>query len=238
MLSRLRNREKKIAVCVVERNALAAAYLGEILKRDARLEIISEDSILRSPTAYDNAAPVFALDAITLPGSLSAYLTILRSRVREARILLLGEVLTSDEVRRLPLLGIRGLVTYSDVRPQLRPAIRAIYRGDTWFAPQILSEFLRYSRAFGLTGESAGKKDLFTPRERLIIGLVERRLGNKEIAATLQISESTVKFHLSNVYKKLGVSDRSSAATVVASSTFAHAVPNIPLESALFSKVH
>lgn len=209
----------------MERNALAAAHLREILKQDTSLEILSEECILGSPMAYEGPAPTCVVDAVTLPDPLSPYLTVLRSRVRDARVLLLSAVPSANELRRLPFLGIRGLVTYSDVEPQLRPAIRAISHGDTWFAPEILSEFLRYSQAFGLTGESAGQKDLFTPRERLIIGLVERRLGNKEIAAALQISESTVKFHLSNIYRKLGVRDRVSAATVAASPTFAHAAP-------------
>lgn len=214
MPNRQQTRKRPVTVCVVERNGLAAAYLNEILKRDANLEILSEDSILRSPVS---TPPVMAIDAVTLPGSLHGYLTILRSRIRDARILLLSDGPSTDELRPLPFLGINGLVMYSEVKSELRPAIRAISRGDTWFAPQILAEFLRYSRTFGLPGQSATEKDLFTPRERLIVGLVERRLGNKEIAAALKITESTVKFHLSNVYRKLGVRDRGSAATLAAS---------------------
>jgi DNA-binding NarL/FixJ family response regulator len=51
---------------------------------------------------------------------------------------------------------------------------------------------------------------MLTKRERTIVGLLKRRLGNKEIAAALKISEGTVKFHLSNVFRKLGVRDRRS----------------------------
>jgi DNA-binding CsgD family transcriptional regulator len=48
-----------------------------------------------------------------------------------------------------------------------------------------------------------------TQRESQILELVKRRLSNKEIGAVLNIQESTVKFHLSNVFSKLRVSRRS-----------------------------
>ena len=48
----------------------------------------------------------------------------------------------------------------------------------------------------------------FTWRERRIIELVKRRLSNKEISAILNVSEGTIKFHLSNIFAKLGVRDR------------------------------
>jgi LuxR family maltose regulon positive regulatory protein len=48
----------------------------------------------------------------------------------------------------------------------------------------------------------------FTWRERRIIELVKRRLSNKEIAAIMNVSEGTIKFHLSNIFAKLGVRDR------------------------------
>ena len=52
---------------------------------------------------------------------------------------------------------------------------------------------------------------ILTAREGLIIGLLQRRLSNKEIGAALGISENTVKFHLSNIYRKLGVANRTQA---------------------------
>ena len=52
----------------------------------------------------------------------------------------------------------------------------------------------------------------FTPRERTMLDLLQQRLPNKEIASKLAISERTVRFYLRNVFAKLGVHDRYSAA--------------------------
>jgi DNA-binding NarL/FixJ family response regulator len=58
---------------------------------------------------------------------------------------------------------------------------------------------------------------VFTPRVELVLGLLERRLGNKEIASALSISERTVRFHLANIFRKLGVHNRYSVAEVTRS---------------------
>jgi DNA-binding NarL/FixJ family response regulator len=50
--------------------------------------------------------------------------------------------------------------------------------------------------------------EALTPRERLVVELLQQRLCNKEISARLNVSEATVKFHLENVFNKLGVHDR------------------------------
>jgi DNA-binding CsgD family transcriptional regulator len=47
-----------------------------------------------------------------------------------------------------------------------------------------------------------------SPREKEVAALLERRLCNKEIGSALGICERTVRFHLGNIFKKLGVSDR------------------------------
>lgn len=54
--------------------------------------------------------------------------------------------------------------------------------------------------------------DILTGREREILALVTEGMLNKEIAATLHISEQTVKNHLFSVFRKLDVSDRTQAA--------------------------
>lgn len=58
---------------------------------------------------------------------------------------------------------------------------------------------------------SLAKNDLFSERETQILKLVDNGLGNRELAAQLFLSEATVKWHLHNIYTKLGVCNRTSA---------------------------
>ena len=63
-----------------------------------------------------------------------------------------------------------------------------------------------------ILSENIGKEEL-TPTESTILGMIVGGMSNKEIAFALDISENTVKTHNQNIYGKIGVSDRTSAAT-------------------------
>lgn len=207
------HRKRQISVCLVERNPLAARYLREVLECDPNIRVLSEYSILSNPHAFRARSPVFTVDVDTLRDPLVTYLAVLRSLFPYVRTLVVGNSLSAEGVCRLPFLGIQGFVSDSDVKERLVPAIEAIARGENWFAPEVFGEFLNYREALrGDRVTGGGHQGVLTPRERLVLGLVDRRLGNKEIATALHISEGTVKFHLSNVFRKLGVRDRFTAA--------------------------
>jgi len=214
---RVENRKLRTNLCIVERNALAGAYLHEILNCDPSIRIFSEYTALSGGPGIGTSKPIFVIDIDTLRSPVAIYLTVLRSRFAHAKVLFLGKELSTEELRRLPFLGIQGFVPYNDVKDQLRPAIQAISNGRDWFAPEVFEEFPTYRAAlWSEEGPLQEASDIFTPREKLVIGLVQRRLGNKEISSALRISESTVKFHLSNIFRKLGVNDRASAAEAAA----------------------
>lgn len=103
-----------------------------------------------------------------------------------------------------------GAVGYllKDAEPdELHAAIRAAARGEAPLAPKAAATLLaaRGERA------AAGDSEL-TPRERDVLELVIAGDANKQIARKLGISEKTVKGHLTNVYQRIGVSDRTQAA--------------------------
>ena len=86
-------------------------------------------------------------------------------------------------------------------------------KGKNGLPQVVFEEFLAYRGALQSEEDPVREgRGIFTPREKLVIGLLERRLGKKEISQILGISESTVKFHLSNIFRKLGARDRLSAA--------------------------
>ena len=103
-----------------------------------------------------------------------------------------------------------GAIGYllKDAEPEeIHAALRAAARGDAPLAPRAAAELLaeRQVRA------PADAMDL-TAREREVLTLVVEGLANKQIARRLGISEKTVKGHLTNLFQRIGVADRTQAA--------------------------
>jgi DNA-binding NarL/FixJ family response regulator len=192
-------------VCLVEYNPLAALYLRELLANDPSLRLYSHTEVLDSQPPL-NPAPVFVLDRSTLPTALSKYLRAIRLRYPDAKTIALDDPLPTQELCRLLLLGMQGFLPYGQVDGQLAPAIHAVADGQLWVAPHVLEQYARFSAR--LSRAKAMKGLPLTRREKRILELVQRRFSNKEISSVLKISEITVKFHLGNVFLKLGVQDR------------------------------
>jgi DNA-binding NarL/FixJ family response regulator len=118
-------------------------------------------------------------------------------------------VLTSFSDREQILEALdAGAVGYllKDAEPEeLEKAVRAAARGEAPLDP-------RAGRALLSAHQSASPLDALSDRERDVLRLVARGLPNKLIARELQISEKTVKTHLTSVFRTIGVTDRTQAA--------------------------
>lgn len=134
----------------------------------------------------------------------------------------LGEqamLLLSDDDRPLPALRELapsgwGMVSPGASPEEVRAAVAAVVRGLV-VLPQTLA-----GRLFGATA-TAGEPDEpldepLTGREREVLGLLGRGISNKMVARELNISEHTVKFHVSAIYAKIGVRSRAEAVRVAA----------------------
>jgi two-component system NarL family response regulator len=82
-------------------------------------------------------------------------------------------------------------------------AIRTVNAGRSYIPDEIA----------GILSQNLGQEDL-TPAESNVLRMIVRGMSNKEIASGLEISENTVKTHVKNIFDKIGVSDRTSAATL------------------------
>ncbi|QWZ09762.1 response regulator transcription factor [Nocardioides panacis] len=101
-----------------------------------------------------------------------------------------------------------GAVGYllKDADPEdLIEGIRAVSRGESPLHPKVARQLLTARHA------APASVDL-TPREREVLGLVREGLANKQVARRLGISERTVKAHLTSVFQRIGVTDRTQAA--------------------------
>jgi DNA-binding NarL/FixJ family response regulator len=115
--------------------------------------------------------------------------------------------------------GAIGYLLKDAETPELHAAIRAASRGEAPLTPKAAMELLRQREPVGLVnrqpsaggGDGRSQVDL-TDRERQVLGLLASGLANKQIARRLGISEKTVKGHLTNLFQRIGVSDRTQAA--------------------------
>jgi two-component system NarL family response regulator len=87
-------------------------------------------------------------------------------------------------------------------RDELLEAIRSVYRGQRFIPPAVASSL----------ADRMPRSEL-TTRELEVLKLIVKGMSNKEIASALEITEGTVKVHVNNVLGKLGVGDRTKAAT-------------------------
>ena len=116
-------------------------------------------------------------------------------------------ILTADERVEIGLtalrLGARAIVQKRFAIESLMTAIRAVADGLVWMPPAIQA---------ALVGQEGPAAKRLTPRESEIVRYVAVGLRNAEVAARLSISESTVKTHLTNIFQKLGIRDRTELA--------------------------
>ena len=109
------------------------------------------------------------------------------------------------QIHDCPDIGLPGPIE-GDGEQELGAAVAAVAQGLT-VLPKTLAERL-------LDEPAAAVEELSEPltsRESEVLGLVGHGLSNKMIARELHISEHTVKFHISSIYSKLGVSNRAEA---------------------------
>jgi DNA-binding NarL/FixJ family response regulator len=97
-----------------------------------------------------------------------------------------------------------------DTRPdRVVQAIRSVFDGQAVFDAAIASRVIS-GRTNGVDA-NAMLSDPLSEREREVLGLMSRGLGNKDIGKELWISETTVKTHVSHILRKLGQNDRTQA---------------------------
>jgi two-component system, NarL family, nitrate/nitrite response regulator NarL len=104
--------------------------------------------------------------------------------------------------------GASGYLLKNIEMEELVSAIRRAAGGDSVVSPQMTAKLIQGVRDQPRASDKAVERDRFSPRERDILVCLARGDSNKEIARELNLAESTVKIHVQNIFKKLGVTSR------------------------------
>lgn len=106
-------------------------------------------------------------------------------------------------------IGVDGYILKDSESAELKKAIHTVINGDSYIQPNLIPALNNRLVARDVDKD---KIDLLTKRELEVLVQVANGMFNKEIATALNISERTVKNHISNIFKKIEVSDRTQAA--------------------------
>ena len=104
--------------------------------------------------------------------------------------------------------GAAGFILKDSPAEDLIRAVRAVAAGEAWLDPAVTARVLQAYRTRPVPSTPTGE---LTAREHDVLRMMGRGLGNSEIAATLVISELTVKSHVGRIFAKLGLRDRAAA---------------------------
>ena len=136
-------------------------------------------------------------------------LTYLKENNIESNVLMLTIHNEVEYLYKAVEIGVNGYVLKDSEADVLIKAIRTIYEGETYIQPNMAAKLIK--KMNGKSDQQDDAKKL-TKRELEVLSLITEGLLNKEIAHKLCISEKTVKNHVSNIFKKIEVSDRTQAA--------------------------
>jgi DNA-binding NarL/FixJ family response regulator len=154
-------------------------------------------------------AAAYVVDAHAARQATGALLTNVLDRFPEARLLVVGDKMKEAESHALLRQGVKGILTYEEAREQLARALAQVSVGGIWVPREVLSRFVDsiLSSAQGRRLRADTPSDL-SRREQEVLSALLENLANKEVADRLNISERTVKFHVSNLLAKFGVRRR------------------------------
>jgi DNA-binding NarL/FixJ family response regulator len=204
-----------IRLLIADDQALVRAGFRMILAAEADLEVVGEagDGAAAVALAAEQGPDVVLMD-VRMPDVDGIEATRrLQALPEPPRVLVLTTFDLDEVVYEALRAGASGFLLKDAPEAQLLTAIRVVADGASIFAPSVtrrlVAEFARRSPSAAPPGLAE-----LTPREHDVLRLVARGLSNAEIAATLVLSEHTIKTHVAHILLKLGLRDRTQAVVV------------------------
>ncbi len=187
---------------IAERNVITRVGLRSILERNSGFAVVAEATTYESTIdAVDEHGPDLLVIDLDLGDDTTRGLKLceeVTDRYPETKILVLANKLSEIVVVEALRRGVSGYLCKDDIRAdELAKAVKAVQAGETALGKGVGSMI---ARGLGSTREN---QEHLTDRELEVIRGVAKGQSNKQIAASLYVSESTVKFHLRNASRKL-----------------------------------
>lgn len=202
-----------VRILIADDHTLFRQGLKQILELEPDLKVIAEvgsgDEAVRQAEAQ--RPDVVVLD-VSMPGGGLEACAKIKERLPGIGIVILTMHEDQEYLFRALKAGAHSYMVKDVDSSNLAEAIRAAKEGRPYMHPKLAGLALVEMARGGSSRERAPGAPGLTERELEVLRLVGRGASNREIAASLFISEKTAKNHLTHIFEKLGVSDRTQAA--------------------------
>lgn len=200
-----------IKVMLADDHVLIREGIRQLLEFDGTIEVIEEvndgDECLEK---LSNVMPDLLLLDINMPNKNGVeVLAEIRKRNLPIKVLMLTVHNEIDYLIKAVDMGVDGYIVKDSGSSELKKAINSIMSGENYIQPNLIPAL---NKRLVARDSDKDKIDLLTSREMEVLIQVANGMFNKEIANALGISERTVKNHVSNIFKKIDVNDRTQAA--------------------------
>ena len=196
--------DHKIKIMVIDDQAVVRQGFVALINTVSDMVVVAEGTNGQEAIElYRLHQPDVTLMDLRMPqlGGVEAIVAI-RKEFRDARLIVLTTYDGDEDIYRSLQAGAQGYLLKDMFFEELEDAIRKVRAGSRWIPVQVAERL----------AERMGSSDL-TGREVEVLEQIVAGNNNKAIAQRLNISEATVKSHINSILSKLGVSDRTQAAT-------------------------
>jgi len=195
---------RQITVLIADEQPIVRAGLATLINRRPDMQVIAEASDgQQALDEYLSSSPDVALLELRLPimDGIET-MTSICATVPDARLVIFTTCQGEEDIYRALRAGAYGYLLKNTPLDELLECIRAVAGGKRWIPPSIAA----------LLGKRVGNRGL-TAREIEVLHAVVRGKSNKEVGTALDISEATVKVHMTHILEKLKVAGRTEAIT-------------------------
>ena len=200
-----------VKIMIADDHSMIREGLKNLLELDGDIQVISE--AVDGEDCLDKlqvVKPDVLLLDINMPKKNGLeVLKFLKSKKSKLKVLVLTVHNEIEYLMKAVDIGVNGYVLKDSESAELKKAIFTVAEGETYIQPSLIPAL---NAKMIETNKDAEKIKSLTKRELDVLKLLAVGMFNKEVGKRLEISERTVKNHVSNIFKKLGVTDRTQAA--------------------------
>lgn len=202
---------EKISVMIADDHSMIREGLKQLLEFDGSIEVVGEASNgVECLEKLKECNPEVLLLDINMPEKNGIeVLKQMKEEKNGIKVLILTVHNEMDYLMKAVDIGVDGYILKDSESSELKRAIKAVRDGENYIQPSLIPAL---NSQLLSRDTDKDKISFLTNRELEVLVQVANGMFNKEIATNLNISERTVKNHISNIFKKIDVSDRTQAA--------------------------